>query len=169
MKLTLRELRSASVLGPLADLLLHRATTLSELVHSSPKHSYEGKPCSLILKSLNKKGTWFLNYQVFGTKDDSDPAGHRVKIKFFPEANVERPSDLEVEVSCSCPAFLYWGAQYFTHGKDALQGEPRPLLVAPQPVGVPFIDKSGRERTHRVPRDYVVCKHIYAVSEHVNE
>jgi len=168
LKLTLRELRSASVLGPLADLL-HTGTTLKELIHSSPNRSYEGpgKACSVTYKSFNKSGgAWFVTYQVFGTKSESDPRGWKVRVRFFPEAHVADPLDLDVDVSCDCPAFLYWGAQWNTHQKDALERQ-RPELVAPHPVGVEFIDKRGNPRKHNVPRDYVICKHIKAVSERV--
>ena len=156
MKLTLRELRSASVLGPLADLS-HTATTLAELIHSNTK-AYAGKSCDVTFKALNKSGgVWHLTYHVFGKQDYSDPRGHLVRIRFFPEAHVEDPLDLDVDVSCDCEAFLYYGAQYNVHSKDALERQQQ---------GSPLIPANLAEYPEH---DWVVCKHIYAVSERVGE
>ena len=49
----------------------------------------------------------------------------------------------------NCPAFLYWGQQWNLHQRDALLGEPRPLLQAP---------------TERLDlrANAVICKHCLA-------
>jgi len=58
---------------------------------------------------------------VWGQESYSDPRGHTVRIRFMPEANVTDPLDLDVDVSCDCQAFLYYGAQWNTHTRDALE------------------------------------------------
>ena len=156
MKLTLRSLRSASVHWSLADLT-HTATSLSELIHSGPSAAYMGKSCSVSFKNLNKVGnTWHVTYLVFGSNDYSNQNGWPVHIRFYPEAHVENPLDLDVDVSCDCPAFLYYGAQYRVHEKDALERpQPGGLL---QPANLADYPK----------HTYLICKHIKAVSERIS-
>ncbi len=59
-----------------------------------------------------------------------------------------------MQLNCSCPAFLYWGAQWNLHQRDGLLGEPRPELVAP---------------TERLDlrKQFVICKHCKAVLERI--
>lgn len=156
MKLKLTELRSAKVLGPRADLT-HNATTLSELIHSSPSSSYSGKSCRVTLKSqyINKNArSWFVTYMVWGNQSYSDPRGHKVRIRFFPEVHTDY-HDLDVDVSCTCPAFLYYGAQYRVNQKDALEREQQGGKLQPADLG------------NYPHHNYVICKHIKAVSERV--
>ena len=80
----------------------------------------------------------------------SDPAGHVVRLKFDLKRMQETHSapDLDVRVSCSCPAFLYWGAQWNLGTGDALYGKPRPKYQPP---------------TEARRYQYVICKHIKVV------
>ena len=53
-------------------------------------------------------------------KEDSDPAGHDVRVQFdvTKVEETQNAKDLDLQVSCSCPAFLYWGAQWNLHHHD---------------------------------------------------
>ena len=97
-----------------------------------------------------------MQYRVTCQKIDSDPSGHEVRIKFDVGqiTSSTKLNDLAVKVSCSCPAFLYWGAQWHLHEKDSLEGTPRPLLQAPTEQ----LDK----RT-----GYLICKHVKVVSDRI--
>lgn len=132
------------------------AITLPELVRQTNAFSKKYRPgCSPKLLDSNPKAL-FLHYNVKCNKEDSDPAGHDVRIQFdvTKVQESQQAKDLDVQVSCSCPAFLYWGAQWNLHQRDGLLGQPRPKLVAP---------------TDRMDlrSNFVICKHIYAVFERI--
>jgi hypothetical protein len=97
-----------------------------------------------------------MQYRVVCTKADSDPAGHEVRIKLDVAAITKdtKLTDLNVRVSCTCPAFLYWGAQWNINQKDGLEGDPRPLLQAPTEK----LDKRN---------GYLICKHVKVVADRI--
>jgi hypothetical protein len=133
-----------------------RAISLPELTEQTNNFSVKNRPgCTPALLKSNPKEL-FLGYNVTCTLKNSDPAGHDVKVHFDLSGvtDASTAKNLDVAVSCSCPAFLYWGAQWNAHQLDALEGEPRPLLTAP---------------TERLDlRDgFVICKHVKAVSERI--
>src|SRR5271157_3818062 len=132
------------------------AVSLPELVQQTNAFStkYRGG-CDPKLEKSNPKQLE-LQYRVTCHKEDSDPAGHQTRVKFDVskiEAD-QNANDLDVQCSCSCPAFLYWGAQWNLHQRDGLLGEPRPKLQAP---------------TERLDlrSNYVICKHCKAVFERI--
>lgn len=133
-----------------------RATPLPQLISDTNSFSTKNRPgCQPSLEGSNPKDL-FLAYNVKCNLETSDPNGHAVKVHFdVSEVRDETTAkNLDVAVSCSCPAFLYWGGQWNTHQRDALEGEPRPLLTAPT--------ERMDLRNH-----FVVCKHIKAVSERI--
>lgn len=107
-----------------------------------------------LLKSYPKELS--MQYRVMCQKVDSDPSGHEVRIKFDVGAitSTTKLNDLAVKVSCSCPAFLYWGAQWNLHNQDALEGQPRPMLQAPTEQ----LDKRN---------GYMICKHVKVVADRI--
>ncbi len=132
------------------------AISLPRLVSETNSFSTKNRPgCAPSLLKSNPKEL-FLDYNVKCNLETSDPAGHDVKIHFDLSQVVDDTTakDLDVAVTCSCPAFLYWGAQWNTYQRDALEGDARPLLTAP---------------TERLDlRDgFVICKHVKAVSERI--
>jgi hypothetical protein len=132
------------------------ALSLPELVSQTNNFSVKNRPgCSPSLEGSNPKEL-YLAYNVTCTLATSDPNGHDVKVRFdLSQVKDEATAkNLDVAVNCTCPAFLYWGGQWNSHQRDALEGEPRPLLTAP---------------TERLDlRDgFVICKHIKAVSERI--
>ena len=107
-----------------------------------------------LIRSLPKELS--MQYRVKCQKEDSDPAGHEVRVKFDISQVTKDTTlnDLQVRCSCTCPAFLYWGAQWHLHEQDSLEGQPRPLLQAPQ------------ERLD-LRNGYMICKHVKVVSDRI--
>jgi hypothetical protein len=132
------------------------AISLPDLVRQTNAFSKKYRPgCTPSLLDSNPKAL-FLHYNVKCNKEDSDPAGHDVRVQ-FDTTKVQESSqakDLDVQISCSCPAFLYWGAQWNLHQRDGLLGTPRPQLTAPTEQ----LDLRG---------NFVICKHIHAVFERI--
>lgn len=166
VRATLNRIGTAKILLDLGERTLHKAETLNELIHSSPSNSTrrKGKCNARFVGFMKRADQWHVTYRVTCGESYSDSRGHLVKFNFSPEVGISQAGDLEVEVSCSCPAFVYWGAQWNLKSRNSLE-RVYPILKAPQPAGVQFIDKKGNPRTHRVPRDYVVCKHIACATE----
>lgn len=132
------------------------AVSLPDLVQQTNAFSTKYRAgCDAKLEKSSPKDL-YLQYRVTCHKADSDPRGHETRVKFDVskiEAD-QNANDLDVQCSCSCPAFLYWGAQWNLHQRDGLLGEPRPLLQAP---------------TERLDlrSNYVICKHCKAVFERI--
>lgn len=141
-----------------AHVAAHTKTAISlpELVRQTNAFSKKYRPgCTPKLLDSNPKAL-FLHYNVKCNKEDSDPAGHDVRVQFdvTKVQESQQAKDLDVQVQCSCPAFLYWGAQWNLHQRDGLLGTPRPKLVAP----TERLDLRG---------NFVICKHIHAVFERI--
>jgi hypothetical protein len=133
-----------------------QAASVPQLIADTNDFSTKNRPgCQPTLLKSDPKAL-FLNYNVKCKLKTSDPNGHDVKIRFdIPEGlDEKKATDLDVKVSCTCPAFLYWGGQFNSWERDSLEGEPRPLLTAP----TERLDLRG---------DFVICKHIAAVSERI--
>lgn len=136
------------------------AFTIKELVGLSSdfsKHRQDGskRTSGCTARVLRTERSKFLMvYNVTCTEKDSNPAGHTVRLKFDFKRLKEsgKASDLDVRVSCSCPAFLYWGAQWNLSTGDALYGAPRPKFQPP---------------TEPRRYQYVVCKHVQLVADRV--
>ncbi len=132
------------------------AVSLPEIVQQTNAFSVKNRPgCAPKLKKSYPREL-FLQYQVTCHLAESDPAGHEVNVKFDTTKieETKKANDLDIQCSCSCPAFLYWGAQWNLHQQDGLLGEPRPLLQAP---------------TQRLDlrSNFVICKHCKTVFERI--
>lgn len=132
------------------------AISLPDIVRETNafSHKYEGG-CAAQLVDSNPKEL-YLRYNVKCSKPDSDPNGHDVIVHFdVTKLNeTQQAKDLDVRCSCSCPAFLYWGAQWNLHQRDGLEGVPRPELRAP----TERLDLRGH---------FVICKHCYVVFKRI--
>src|SRR5271154_2769463 len=151
---------SVTVTIPLSRLYVKfgvkTAISLPDLVRQTNAFSKKYRPgCTPSLLDSNPKAL-FLHYNVKCNKEDSDPAGHDVRVQFDTTKVQEsqKAKDLDIQVQCSCPAFLYWGAQWNLHQRDGLLGPARPELQAPKER----LDLRG---------NYVICKHIHAVFERI--
>ena len=134
------------------------AISLPSLIRETNAFSLKHSPgCQASLADSNPKNL-FLHYNVVCHESYSDPAGHDVRVQFLveklpdvaPEEARGLSNVLDVQCSCSCPAFLYWAAQWNLHKRDGLLGAPRPLLQAPKER----LDLRG---------NFVICKHCYIV------
>jgi len=143
-------------LSKLSKLHYKIAISIKDLVSQSNEFSkkYVGGCVPSLIKSNPKK--LFMQYKVVCSKADSDPQGHEVRIQFdlSKVTTTSNLNNLDVRCSCSCPAYLYWGAQWNSHQVDALEGPPRPLLQAPTEQ----LDKRN---------GYMVCKHIHVVAKRI--
>lgn len=143
-------------LSKLAGLHYKIAISIKDLVNQSNDFSkkYVGGCTPTLIKSEPKK--LFMQYRVVCKKADSDPRGHEVRIQFdiSKVTTTSNINNLDVKCSCSCPAYLYWGAQWNSHQQDALEGPARPLLQAPTEQ----LDKRN---------GYMVCKHIHVVAKRI--
>ena len=147
---------AVDVVDGVGNRAVKTAISLPEIVRQTNQFSkkYRGG-CQPKLLDSNPKAL-FLHYNVKCNKEDSDPAGHDVRVQFDVTKVQEsaKAKDLDIQVQCSCPAFLYWGAQWNLHQRDGLLGPARPELQAPKER----LDLRG---------NYVICKHIHAVFERI--
>lgn len=132
------------------------AISLPELIRQTNAFSVKRRAgCEAKLISSKPKEL-YIAYKVTCHENYSDPKGHDVQVQ-FDLSQVEKTQDarqIDVRVSCSCPAFLYWGAQWNLHQRDGLHGEARPLLQAP----TERLDLRG---------NFVICKHVKTVFERI--
>lgn len=80
------------------------------------------------------------------TSGKTDP--YTTIFQFLPQSTVRDLTKLNVRVSCSCPSFLFWGAQYHAVMGDYLYGAIRPKYAPPK-----IRDPHGT---------FLVCKHVLA-------
>lgn len=76
------------------------------------------------------------------------PYPYTTTFQFIPYKNVRKTSQLHVRVSCTCPSWVFWGAQYNAFMNDYLYGPIRPKFAPPKKR-----DKGGK---------FLVCKHVLA-------
>lgn len=133
------------------------AVSLPALVQQTNAFSQKHRPgCAPVLEKSDPKNL-YLQYRVTCHNEDyNDPNGHEVRVQFDVSKikDSQKANDLDIQCSCSCPAFLYWGAQWNLHQRDGLLGEPRPKLQAP---------------TERLDlrTNFVICKHCKVVFERI--
>lgn len=115
---------AVTVMDGVGERAVKTAISLPELVRQTNAFSkkYRGG-CQARLLDSNPKAL-FLHYNVKCNKEDSDPAGHDVRVQFdvTKVEETQQAKDLDLQVNCSCPAFLYWGAQWNLHNRDGLLG-----------------------------------------------
>jgi hypothetical protein len=138
------------------------AVSLTELLKNTngfSKTDKHGEPrikgCAPTLKESQPQ-EMYLRYNVKCSLSTSDANGHDVKVRFAYQdiESDSRYDNVDVQVSCTCKAFLYWGAQWNLHQEQALEGEARPLLQAP----TERLDlRSG----------FLICKHVKVVLDRI--
>jgi len=96
---------------------------------------------AMITKAEPEKGLY--TFQT-GTKNYS------TIFQFIPQGEEVNPNKLQVRVTCSCPSWLFWGAQFNSVKGDYHYGEIEPVFAPP---------------TKRDPYErFLVCKHVLACS-----
>jgi len=143
-------------LGKLHAPVTKVAISVPELVAQTNSFSVKRRPGCTPTRINSNPRQLFLQYNVKCHESYSDPKGHDVRVKFDVSKvqETQKANDLDVQLSCSCPAFLYWGAQWNLHQRDGLLGDPRPELTAPT-------------QKLDLRSNFVICKHCKAVLERI--
>ena len=127
--------RISKYLGDLEKSLLFTKT------HGWRKPDSKGGVSVRLYRAEPRQGRW-----TFVTSSGKDT--YTTIFQFIPKGNVRDLGKLHVRVSCTCPSWLYWGAQYNAVMEDYLYGKIRPKFTPP----------NKRDPTHR----FLVCKHVLA-------
>lgn len=127
---------------------LKTAKRLEELEKSLIYTKAKGwrKPDSLgvsarLMRAEPRAGRW-----TFATTSGKDT--YTTVFQFVPSKGIKDVKKLDVRCSCSCPSWLFWGAQYNAVMGDYLYGKIRPKFAPPMKR-----DPTGR---------FLVCKHVLA-------
>lgn len=109
----------------------------------NPKYIDRASRCAVSLKRADIRNLrWIFSV-------DCGNGAKVVKMKGFREGNVTKLSKMDVDLSCSCPAWRWLGPEYHSKTEEYLDGKPRGT------ASVPVIrDPTGINR---------VCKHVAAV------
>jgi len=94
-----------------------------------------------LIRAEPKQGRW-----SFATTSGKDR--YRTVFQFIPYKNIRDTNKLHVRVACTCPSWLFWGAQYHAMMEDYLYGPLRPKFAPPR-----IRDPKG---------EFLVCKHVLA-------
>ena len=121
------------------------ALSLVDLIKSTSAFSKKNEPrCKASVRRNNKKNNRY-DFQVVCGERYSDPSGHTVKFKFFPQGNAKYVSKTRVLISCSCEFWRYWGCDWNAKRKDY---QERQMSNGAAPT--------VRGKTH------LICKHVAA-------
>jgi len=98
----------------------------------------------------NKQTFWF------ETKSETSNKGWYQTVKAHPRKGARRElvAGVDVTMKCTCPAWVYSGAQWWALQEGYLYGFPRPKAI------VPKLERNLRPRAR-------LCKHLAAVVEHM--
>lgn len=132
------------------------AITLWELRRKTSPFSKKYVPgCQAsLLRTEAKRGRWL--FRVKCSKPDSKPEGHIVRVRVL-KGKGRKMITRDVQVSCSCPAWLYWGAEYnAAHDGYLERKSPNPGINKDKGINDPG-------------RTYKICKHVYTVGFVVRE
>jgi hypothetical protein len=110
------------------------------LIHGKKKLNITGVTVRLS-RAEPRVGRW-----TFATSSGKDT--YATVFQFIPHSTIRNTTKLHARVSCSCPSFLFWGAQYHAVMEDYLYGKIRPKFSPPK-----IRDPEGT---------FLVCKHILA-------
>lgn len=101
-----------------------------------------------VFRSNPREGRW-----TFKTHSDSRPPAaiewpYTTTFQFIPRGREKKVNKLDVRTSCTCPAWLWWGAQFNATMNDYRYGPIFPKFAPPD-----IRDKD---------RNFLACKHIIA-------
>jgi hypothetical protein len=122
------------------------AMTVDQLIQQTSEFSRRKAPnCRAnLFRTEAKFGRW--TFRVRCSESYSSPAGHLTRIQLDPEFEGESVAESDIFVSCSCPAWKYWGADYNSKTKGYLEGPQR------SDGSPPDIRDPGRRN--------MICKHV---------
>jgi len=126
------------------------ALTMRDLSKKTNYFSQKNTPrCSAnIFRTESGRQRWL--FRVKCSESDSDPKGHMVRIKAT-QGSSGFLRDRDVLVTCSCPAFLYYGGLYNAQREDYWE-DKGPAVSAPTIL-------------KHLKADFYVCKHIFTSFE----
>lgn len=115
----------------------------------NPKFVARSKRCAVSLKRSDSRNLrWILAV-------DCGNGPKAVKVKGYRDSRVTKLSKMDLDLTCSCPAWRWLGPEHHSKREDYLDGKPRGT------ASVPVIrDPEGINR---------VCKHVAAVLSHVRD
>jgi hypothetical protein len=156
------------------------AATLSEIINKDYHYKNNlkidrSKRCRVFWVNRNKPNQYEKGLFIFRVSTPGSKFGyHTVYFQFLRNENIEARKyvDYPVHIGCTCPSFLYYGAQYYAV-KEGYMYMPafRPDLVPP---------KMQTQYTYSYSKEYLknrknpgrglnfrVCKHILAVFDNI--
>lgn len=142
------KLGSAHDLHVQSETMLRVASTPEEIIRGlNPKYKERARGCSVGLKRADIKNLrWIFSV-------DCGNGAKVIRIKAFRQKNVTKLAKMDLDLSCSCPAWRWLGPEHHAQREDYLDKEPRGT------ASVPVIrDPTGINR---------VCKHVAAVLSHI--
>ena len=130
--------------GVRTKIAINRDSILDGL---NPKVTQRSKKCAVSLRRADIKNLrWILGV-------DCGNGPRVVKLKASRSGNLTKLSKMDMDLSCSCPAWRWLGSEHHSQREEYLDGKPRGT------ASVPVIkDPQGINR---------VCKHVAAVLDHV--
>lgn len=153
--------------------LSRTSATLKEVILKDTHRSHaekveDSKKCSVmdVSKPSEKKTGKF----TFRVKASDSPNIRTTIFQFLKDTNTETSNlsllEYPVLMGCSCPSFLWWGAQYYAlAGKYMFLPMFRPSSKAPVPEETPSsVSPNGKVNFGR-GLNFTVCKHILAAAD----
>lgn len=120
-------------------------------IHGSERVNTSGVTVRL-KKAEPRMGRW-----TFDTGAKADR--YTTVFQFVPDRKTRNVNELDVRVSCTCPSWVYWGAQYNAYTRDYLFGPIR-MMVRVRGENKPA---NGTPPDRRDPiGNFLVCKHVLA-------
>jgi len=135
---------------------IKKAISLKNLAARTSEFSKKKAPgCNarLIENATNIKNNRFV-YRVKSFERESDPSGHIVTVQLHPKKGQTRIMDIDVEISCSCKFWQFWGPDFNAQRGDYLEGDP---------TSTGGLDSS--DPYYHLRKKNLICKHVLAVSK----
>ena len=110
-----------------------------------------GRTTVKLIRAMPRNNMWI--FLAVGHEPWSDPNGHQVRLKVVPSGGTKDPMKLDIKANCSCPAWKWWGSDYWADVSNYLYGQPRSNGVRPD------IRDPNRKRPF--------CKHVVAAASHL--
>ena len=115
----------------------------------NPRVKWRSRRCVVALKRTDAKNLrWILSVNCGNVP-------RVVKIKGFRRGNVTKLSRMDLDLTCSCPAWRWQGPEHHSKREDYLDGKPRGTASVPVIRDPLMINR--------------VCKHVAAVLAHVKD
>lgn len=106
-----------------------------------------------VYKEDKNKKTHLWEFSVRGFKKESNPNGHTVRLLLNKEDTKDTQEkdirNYNIQMSCTCPFWQYWGPEYNANREEYLLGLPQGNLGADRGWNDP-------QRRHKI------CKHVWA-------